>query len=55
MSIHCTTITLTQRLAKERLTKLRQELAQGELSGKPKPLDISAIKAAGRKQIEEAV
>ncbi len=38
--------------AKERLSMLRQALAEGESSGKPKPLDISAIKAAGRKRIE---
>lgn len=35
--------------AKERLADLRQALADGESSGTPKPLDISAIKAAGRK------
>ncbi|WP_151671935.1 type II toxin-antitoxin system ParD family antitoxin [Nitrincola schmidtii] len=35
--------------AKERLSSLRQALSDGELSGKPKPLDISSIKAAGRK------
>ncbi len=39
----------------ERLATLRQALAQGESSGKPKPLDISAIKAAGRKRIKAAV
>lgn len=38
--------------AKERLAVLRQALVEGELSGDPKPLDISAIKAAGRKQIK---
>lgn len=38
--------------AKERLTTLRQALAEGESSGKPKPLDISAIKAAGRKRMK---
>jgi len=41
-------------LAKERLATLRQALAEGESSGKPKPLDISAIKAAGRKRIKAA-
>lgn len=35
--------------AKERLTSLRLALAEGEASGKPRPLDMSAIKAAGRK------
>jgi antitoxin ParD1/3/4 len=39
----------------ERLATLRQALAQGESSGKPKPLDISAIKAAGRKRMKAAV
>lgn len=40
--------------AKERLATLRQALADGESSGKPGPLDISAIKAAGRKLIKTA-
>ena len=40
--------------AKERLAVLRQALAEGESSGKPKPLDISAIKAAGRKRTKAA-
>jgi len=40
--------------AKERLTLLRQALTEGESSGKPKPLDISAIKAAGRKRMKAA-
>ncbi|WP_229748218.1 type II toxin-antitoxin system ParD family antitoxin [Lacimicrobium alkaliphilum] len=40
--------------AKERLATLRQALAEGESSGKPKPLDISAIKAAGRKRMKAA-
>ena len=35
--------------AKEHLAALRQALADGESSGTSKPLDISAIKAAGRK------
>jgi antitoxin ParD1/3/4 len=39
-------------LAKERLATLRLALAEGESSGKPKPLDISAIKAAGRKRMK---
>ena len=38
--------------AKERLARLRQALADGESSGKPKHLDISAIKAAGRKRMK---
>ncbi|WP_048307060.1 type II toxin-antitoxin system ParD family antitoxin [Halomonas sp. PR-M31] len=38
--------------AKERLAMLRDALADGESSGKPKPLDISAIKAAGRKRMK---
>ena len=39
---------------KERLAMLRQALAEGESSGEPKPMDISAIKAAGRKRIKAA-
>ncbi|MEL7980178.1 type II toxin-antitoxin system ParD family antitoxin [Halomonas sp. ATBC28] len=38
--------------AKQRLAMLRQALVEGESSGNPKPLDISAIKAAGRKRIK---
>lgn len=38
--------------AKERLTLLQRALTEGEASGKPKPLDISAIKAAGRKKVK---
>jgi len=41
-------------LAKERLATLRQALAEGESSGKPKPLDISVIKAAGRARMKAA-
>ena len=33
---------------------LRQALAEGELSGEPKSLDMSAIKAAGRERIKAA-
>ena len=40
--------------AKERLAMLRQALTEGESSGDPKPLDISAIKAAGRKRMTAA-
>ena len=40
--------------AQERLATLRQALAEGESSGESKPLDISAIKAAGRKQMKAA-
>lgn len=40
--------------AKERLAALRQALAEGEASGKPKPLDIEAIKAAGRARMKAA-
>ena len=40
--------------AKERLATLRQALAEGESSGEPKPFDISAIKAAGRKRMRSA-
>lgn len=38
--------------AKERLATLRQALVEGESSGRSKPLDIAAIKAAGRKRVE---
>lgn len=38
--------------AKQRLAILRQALVEGESSGNPNPLDISAIKAAGRKRIK---
>lgn len=38
--------------AKQRLAMLRQALVEGESSGNPKPLNISAIKAAGRKRIK---
>lgn len=38
--------------AKQRLAILRQALVEGESSGNPKPLDISAIKAAGRQRIK---
>lgn len=41
-------------LAKERLATLRQALAEGESSGKSKPLDIAAIKAVGRERIKVA-
>jgi len=41
-------------LAKERFAILRQALADGEASGEAKPLDISAIKAAGRKLMKAA-
>jgi len=37
--------------AQERIATLRQALVEGESSGKPRPLDISAIKSAGRKRM----
>ncbi|MBW6476931.1 MAG: type II toxin-antitoxin system ParD family antitoxin [Chromatiales bacterium] len=40
--------------AKEHLAILRQALVEGESSGKPKPLDISAIKVAGRERMKAA-
>lgn len=40
--------------AKERIAMLRQALIDGESSGKPKPLDLSAIKTAGRKRMKAA-
>jgi antitoxin ParD1/3/4 len=39
--------------AQERLATLRQALAEGEGSGKPKPFDSSTIKAAGRKRMTQ--
>lgn len=36
----------------ERLATLRKALAEGESSGEPKPLDMPAIKAAGRKRVK---
>ncbi|MTI52165.1 MAG: type II toxin-antitoxin system ParD family antitoxin [Alcanivorax sp.] len=38
--------------AQERLTTLRQALVEGEASGEPKPVDMAAIKAAGRKRMK---
>lgn len=38
--------------AQVRLATLRQALSEGESSGTPKQLDISAIKEAGRKRME---
>lgn len=40
--------------AQERLTTLRNALVEGEMSGKPKPLDISTIKATGRRRMKGA-
>lgn len=40
--------------AKERLATLRLALTEGESSGQPKSLDISVIKAAGRKRVKAA-
>ena len=40
--------------AQERLTTLRQALVEGEASGEPKPVDMTAIKAAGRKRMKAA-
>jgi len=40
--------------AEERLAILRQALVEGELSGEPKSLDMSAIKAAGRERMKAA-
>ncbi len=39
---------------KDRLAILRRALVEGESSGESKPLDLSAIKAAGRKRIKTA-
>ena len=40
--------------AQERLVWLRQTLVEGESSGKPKAMNIAAIKAAGRKRVKAA-
>lgn len=39
--------------SQERVAELRQALLEGENSGKPKALDISAIKAAARKRMQD--
>ena len=38
--------------AREHLARLREALLAGESSGKPEPLDISAVKSAGRDRIK---
>ena len=38
--------------AKERVALLRRALIEGETSGEAKPLDMAAIKAAGRKRLK---
>ncbi|MCH8543999.1 MAG: type II toxin-antitoxin system ParD family antitoxin [Alcanivorax sp.] len=38
--------------AQERLVMLREALVEGESSGKPKPLDMASVKAAGRKRMK---
>ena len=38
--------------AQERLATLRQALSEGESSGKSRPLDMSAIKAAARRRMK---
>jgi antitoxin ParD1/3/4 len=38
----------------ERLLELRRALKKGEASGKSRPLDMSAVKRAGRKRIKAA-
>lgn len=40
--------------ARERLAELRKALVEGESSGEPRPFDISAVKAAGRKRMKAA-
>ncbi|MDO9520297.1 MAG: hypothetical protein Q7L19_08810 [Pseudohongiella sp.] len=54
MSVNRKTITLADQQVMERLAILRRVLADGESSGAPKPLDIAAIKAAGRKRMKAA-
>ena len=36
------------RESQQRLVQLRKALKQGEASGRPRPLDMSGVKAAGR-------
>ncbi|MBD2859493.1 type II toxin-antitoxin system ParD family antitoxin [Spongiibacter sp. KMU-158] len=40
--------------AQEQLFELRQALKKGEASGKSRPLNMTSIKAAGRKRIKAA-
>ncbi len=40
--------------AQEQLAALRLALAEGEASGSPKPLDMAAIKIAGRSRVKAA-
>ena len=40
--------------AQERLATLRHALLEGEASGKPRPLNISAVKAAVRQRMKAA-
>ncbi|RUO24458.1 type II toxin-antitoxin system ParD family antitoxin [Aliidiomarina minuta] len=40
--------------AQERISMLRNALVEGESSGESKPLNISAVKAAGRKRMKAA-
>ncbi len=40
--------------AQERLATLREALLEGEASGEPRPLNISAVKAAGRQRMKAA-
>ena len=40
--------------AQERLAALREALTEGEASGKPRPLDMSAVKASARKRVKVA-
>ena len=41
-------------IRRDQLATLRQALTDSESSGEPKPLDISAIKAAGRERMKKA-
>lgn len=38
--------------AQQQLSELRQALKKGESSGAPRALDMSAVKAAGRKRVK---
>lgn len=40
--------------AQERLAELRHALAEGEAGAESKPLDMAAIKIAGRKRVKAA-
>ena len=40
--------------AQDRLATLREALTEGEASGNPRPLEMSAVKASARKRVKVA-